>query len=162
MFDVSNSALLLWGWIVMALIFFAAEIFTAGFVLLCFGIGALAAAALAFFGLGLTWQLLAFIVVSSAAVLLSRPFAERVTSTGPQSLAGDRVLGKRAVVLQAIDPIANTGMVRVDTEEWRAESVDHSPIAKDSVVEVVAVEGVRLQVRRSTESTVDSTNQPMS
>jgi membrane protein implicated in regulation of membrane protease activity len=162
MFDVSNSALLLWGWIVMALIFFAAEIFTAGFVLLCFGIGALAAAALAFFGLGLTWQLLAFLVVSSAAVLLSRPFAERVTSTGPQSLAGDRVLGKRAVVLQAIDPIANTGMVRVDTEEWRAESVDHSPIAKDSVVEVVAVEGVRLQVRRSTESTVDSTNQPMS
>jgi membrane protein implicated in regulation of membrane protease activity len=162
MFDVSNSALLLWGWIVMALIFFAAEIFTAGFVLLCFGIGALAAAALAFFGLGLTWQLLAFIVVYSPAVLLSRPFAERVTSTGPQSLAGDRVLGKRAVVLQAIDPIANTGMVRVDTEEWRAESVDHSPIAKDSVVEVVAVEGVRLQVRRSTESTVDSTNQPMS
>ena len=162
MFDFSNSALLLWGWLVLALIFFAAEIFTAGFVLLCFGIGALAAAGLAFFGLGLTWQLIAFIVLSSAAVLLSRPFAERVTSTGPQSLAGDRVLGKRAVVLQAIDPIANTGMVRVDTEEWRAESVDHSPIAKDSVVEVMAVEGVRLQVRRSTESTVDSTNQPMS
>jgi len=158
MFDVSNSALLLWGWIVLALIFFAAEIFTAGFVLLCFGIGALAAAGLAFFGLGLTWQLLAFIVVSSAAVLLSRPFAERVTSKGPQDVAGDRVLGKRAVVLQAIDPIANTGMVRVDTEEWRAESVDHSPIAKDSVVEVVAVEGVRLQVRRITDST---TNQPM-
>ncbi len=158
MFDVSNSALLLWGWIVLALIFFAAEIFTAGFVLLCFGFGALAAAGLAFFGLGLTWQLLAFIVVSSAAVLLSRPFAERVTSKGPQDVAGDRVLGKRAVVLQAIDPIANTGMVRVDTEEWRAESVDHSPIAKDSVVEVVAVEGVRLQVRRITDST---TNQPM-
>lgn len=162
MFDVSNSALLLWGWIVLALIFFAAEIFTAGFVLLCFGIGALAAAGLAFFGLGLTWQLLAFIVVSSATVLLSRPFAERVTSKGPQDVAGDRVLGKRAVVLQAIDPIANTGMVRVETEEWRAESVDHSPIAKDSVVEVVAVEGVRLQVRRSTDSRMDSTDQPIS
>ena len=85
-------------------------------------------------------------------MLLSRPFAERVTSTGHQSLAGDRVLGKRAVVLQAIDPITNTGMVRVDTEEWRAESVDHSSVAKDSVVEVVGVNGVRLQVRRITES----------
>ncbi|RLT39952.1 MAG: NfeD family protein [Chloroflexi bacterium] len=158
MFDVSNSTLLLWGWLVLALIFFAAEIFTAGFVLLCFGIGALAAAGLAFFGLGLTWQLLGFIVVSSAAVLLSRPFAERVTSTGPQSVAGDRVLGKRAVVLQAIDPIANTGMVRVGTEEWRATSVDHSTIAKDSIVEVIGVEGVRLQVRRITGST---TNQPL-
>ena len=158
MFDVSNSTLLLWGWLVLALIFFAAEIFTAGFVLLCFGIGALAAAGLAFFGLGLTWQLLGFIVVSSAAVLVSRPFAERVTSTGPQSVAGDRVLGKRAVVLQAIDPIANTGMVRVGTEEWRATSVDHSTIAKDSIVEVIGVEGVRLQVRRITGST---TNQPL-
>ena len=158
MFDVSNSALLLWGWIVMALIFFAAEIFTAGFVLICFGIGALAAAGLAFFGLGLTWQLIAFIVLSSAAVLLSRPFAERVTSKGPQNVAGDRVLDKRAVVLQAIDPIANTGMVRVGTEEWRAESVDHSPIAKDSVVQVIGVEGVRLRVRRITGSTTDSTD----
>lgn len=147
MFDVSNNAILLWGWIVLALVFFAAEIFTAGFVLLCFGIGALAGAALAFFGLGLTWQLIAFIVATVVAVLLSRPFAERVTSTGPQFLAGDRVLGKRAVVLQAIDPIANTGMVRVDTEEWRAESVDGIAIAKGSVVEVVGVDGVRLRVR---------------
>ena len=161
MFDGSNNVLLLWGWIVMALIFFAAEIFTAGFVLLCFGIGALAGAGAAYFGLGLTWQLLAFIVVTSAAVLLSRSFAERVTSTGPQNLAGDRVLGKRAVVLQAIDPIANTGMVRVGTEEWRAESVDHTSGAKGSLVEVMGVAGVRLQVRQITDNTTDSTNQPI-
>ncbi len=147
MFEVSNSALLLWGWIVLALVFFVAEIFTAGFVLLCFGIGALAGAGAGFFGLGLAWQLIAFIVVSAGATLLSRPFAERVTSTGHQNLAGDRVLGKRAVVLQAIDPITSRGMVRVDTEEWRAESVDSRAIAKDSIVEVVGVDGVRLQVR---------------
>jgi len=160
MFDVSNSAILLWGWIVLALIFFVAEIFTAGFVLLCFGIGALAAAGVAFFGFGLTWQLLAFIVFSIGAVLLSRPFAERVTSTGPQHVAGDRVLGKRAVVLQAIDPITNTGMVRVGTEEWRAESVDQSSVAKDSVVEVMGVDGVRLQVRRMEETTTKYPNHP--
>ncbi|MCL4832826.1 MAG: NfeD family protein [Caldilineaceae bacterium] len=155
MFDVSNSALLLWAWIVLALIFFATEIFTAGFVLLCFGVGALAGAGAAFFGLGLAWQLVAFIVVSSVAVLLSRPFAERVTSTGPQHVAVDRVLGKRAVVLQAIDPIANTGMVRVGTEEWRAENINHTGIPKDSIVEVVGVVGVRLQVRPITDNTTE-------
>lgn len=148
MFDFSSNALLLWGWVVLALLFFGAEIFTAGFVLLCFGIGALAAAGVAFFDLGVAWQLIAFIVASSVAVLLSRRFAEKVTSTGPQHLAGDRVLGKQAVVLQAIDPIANTGMVRVDTEQWRAESVDGGGIPKDSIVEVMGVDGVRLQVRR--------------
>ncbi|RLT32545.1 MAG: NfeD family protein [Chloroflexi bacterium] len=160
MFDGSSNALLLWGWIVMALIFFTAEIFTAGFVLLCFGIGALAGAGMAFFGLGLAWQLVAFIVASSVAVLLSRPFAERVSSKSPQNVAGDRVLGKRAVVLQAIDPIANTGIVRVGTEEWRAESVDQTGVPKDSLVEVVGVAGVRLQVRRITDST-EQTNQPI-
>ena len=156
MFDGSSNALLLWGWIVMALIFFTAEIFTAGFVLLCFGIGALAGAGMAFFGLGLAWQLVAFIVASSVAVLLSRPFAERVSSKSPQNVAGDRVLGKQAVVLQAIDPIANTGMVRVGTEEWRAESVDHAGVAKDSLVEVMGVVGVRLQVRRISDGATDS------
>ncbi len=162
MFDVSSSALLLWGWIVLALIFFAAEIFTAGFVLLCFGIGALAAAGAAFFGLGLTWQLITFIVVSIAAVLLSRPLAERLTSKGPQHVAGDRVLGKHAVVLQAIDPMTNTGMVRVGTEEWRAQSVDGGTLPKDSVVEVMGVDGVRLQVRRIPDNITDSTTQPIS
>jgi len=147
MFDVASSPLFLWAWIVLALVFFVAEIFTAGFVLLFFGVGALAGAVVAFFGLGMAWQLVAFIVVSIVTILLSRPFAERISSKGPQNVAGDRVLGKHAVVLQTIDPIANTGMVRVNTEEWRAENVDGGSIAKDSVVKVVGVDGVRLRVR---------------
>ena len=136
-----------WVWVVMALFFGVAEIFTAGFVLICFGIGAAAAAILAFVGLGLVWQLGAFIVVSAVSVVLSRRFAERVSGPQMQGVGIDRVLGKEAVVIEAIDPLSAHGRVRIDREEWRADSADGAPIAQDMQVEVLRVEGTRVIVR---------------
>jgi membrane protein implicated in regulation of membrane protease activity len=136
-----------WVWIGMALFFLLAEVFTAGFVLACFGIGALAAAIPAFLGFGLVWQLLVFIIVSTVAVLFSRRFADRITGDQPQGLGIDRVLGKHALVIEDIDPHSPSGRVRVDVEEWRAESDDGSAIDKGTLVEVLAVDGTRLRVR---------------
>lgn len=147
MADLSINLLLPWFWIALAILFLVAEILTSGFVLLCFGIGAFIGAAIAFLGGDMAWQVGAFVVGSGVSVFLLRPFAERVSVRGVQQIAIDRVLGKRAMVLQTIDPERNTGMVRVDSEEWRAESVDHRIIPEGSLVEVLAVDGVRLQVR---------------
>ena len=47
-------------------------------------------------------------------------------------------------MLEEIDPLMATGRVRVEREEWRADSVDGQKIAKDEVVEVVRVAGTRL------------------
>lgn len=147
MLDQNIQELLRWAWIVIAILFFVAEIFTAGFVLLCFGVGALGAALAAFLGVGLALQIVVFIIVSAVAVLLSRPFAARISRPGVQQIAGDRVIGKWAVVLQTVDPLANTGMVRVESERWRAESMEGEQLEAGEVVEVVAVDGVRLLVR---------------
>lgn len=137
-----------WVWVGMALCFFLAEIFTAGFVLACFGLGAAVAAGLSFAGVGPVWQLASFVVVSAAAVLLSRRFAERVSAQQAEQVGVDRVLGKRAVVIETIDPSSARGRVRVDREEWRAESADGEAISEGATVEVLAVEGTRLRVRR--------------
>ncbi len=142
-----DARVLAWVWMVLAILFFIAEIFTTGFFIIIFGVGALLASLAAFLGVGFVGQLLVFVVGSAIALFLTRPLAERISQPEPQGVAIDRVLGKQAVVLQTIDPIANTGMVRVETEEWRAESADGSVIPKGSVVEVLGVEGVRLKVR---------------
>ena len=39
-----------------------------------------------------------------------------------------------------------TGMVRIEREEWRAESIDGSPIDVGAQVEVLRVDGTRLVV----------------
>ena len=151
-FTENIDELVRWGWIVLAVFFFLTEIFTAGFVLLCFGIGALGAALVAFLGAGMAWQIVAFIVVTIAAVVLARPFADRISRPGIQPIAGNRMIGKWGVVLQTVDPLEGTGMVRVESERWRAESMDSVQLEVGDVVKVVGVDGVRLQVEANDEA----------
>lgn len=136
-----------WIWLLIAMIFFLAEIMTAGFVLAAFGVGALAAFAAGLLGLGIEWQLLVFVVVSAVSVALSRRFADRVTGKQPEGVGADRMIDKYGVVLNPIEPMEAKGMVRVEREEWRADSVDGHAIPADTVVKVIRVEGTRLMVR---------------
>jgi len=133
----------------MALIFLIAELFTTGFFLVCFGIGAAAAAVLAYLGVDPFIQVVAFIAVSGVAVLLTRPLTRRLNEQQKNFVGSDRVLEKRAIVLTEINPPLGAGMVRVDAEEWRATSEDGRIIAKDEIVEVLRIEGTRLVVRPS-------------
>lgn len=139
----------MWGWAAMAIIFLIAELFTTGFFLVCFGVGAAAAALLAYLGVDPLLQVLAFIAVSGIAVLLTRPLTRRLNEQQKNFVGSDRVLEKRAIVLTEINPSLGAGMVRVDAEEWRATSEDGRTIPKDEIVEVLRIEGTRLVVRRS-------------
>ena len=134
-------------WIGAAVIFFVAEIFTAGFFLMCFGVGAAGAALAAMFGVDPIWQLVIFVALSALTLVFVRPFATRVSSKTTNGAGIDRVLGKRAVVTDAIDPLRGKGIVRVAQEEWRAESDDGERIPRDAEVEVTGVQGTRLIVK---------------
>jgi len=138
-----------WGWMILALIFFAGELLTAGFFLVAFGIGAAVAGIAALLGLNLVWQLLLFSLLSSLVVFSLRGFADKITpSNSPAKIGIDRVLGKKAVVIETIDSIEGTGLIRVDTEKWRALPEDpQQVIPENTTVKVLAVEGTRLVVR---------------
>lgn len=138
-----------WMWAALALLLLIAEIFVSGFVMMCFAAGAAAAAVAAFLGYGLIWQMVAFIVVTIAAVLLMRPLATRLTRVGGRNKWGiDRVVGKQAVVLIEISPLQARGRVRVEHEEWQATSADGQPIPAGALVTVLGVEGTHLRVAR--------------
>ena len=136
-----------WVWFVVAAVFAIAEIFTAGFFILWFGVGAAVAGVLAAIGLSSAWQWIAFIIVSSLLVMLSRRFAERFSRPQPDGIGANRLIGKQAVVLEAIDNLRNAGRIRLDKEEWRAESETGDPIASETVVTVSRVDGTRAIVR---------------
>lgn len=136
-----------WIWAILALIFIIAEIFTAGFFIICFGIGAVAAALMAFLGFNTIWQMAIFVCVSALAVILTRPIATKISGAGDNRVGIDRVLHQEAIVTQTIDPAKARGRVRVEREEWLADSIGDVVIDSGSKVEVVAVEGTRLKVR---------------
>lgn len=140
-----------WIWMAIAAFFLVAEIFTMGFFLLWFGVGAAIAGILALFGLGAGWQLGSFIIVSGALFAISRRFAERFTKKQPPGIGADRFVHKKGVVIEEIDNIKNTGRVRIGKDEWRADSRTDEVIPEGKIVEVTSVDGTHLVVKISKE-----------
>ena len=140
-----------WVWMALAAVFTIAEIFTAGFFLLWFGIGAAVAGLLALMGLSAGWQMVSFIVVSLGLFALSRRFAERWTGSQPPGIGADRIIGKEGVVLEEIDNVKGTGRARVEREEWRSDSDSGEVISEGQRVVVTRVDGTHLVVTILTE-----------
>ena len=134
-------------WMVLAAVFLIGEIFTAGFFLLWFSIGAAAAGILAMFGVGESGQLTVFIVVSIILFIFGRRFAERVTVRQPPGIGADRFVGGTGVVLEKIDPVAGAGCVRIGQEQWLAKSDGGLAILPDAIVKVVRIDGAHAVVR---------------
>ncbi|MFW5867121.1 MAG: NfeD family protein [Armatimonadota bacterium] len=77
----------------------------------------------------------------STAVLLylGRPLARRFQQQTLTPSNVDAVIGQEGIVLEAIDPVSNTGRVRIGSEEWRARSDEQ--IDPGERVCVLGVEG---------------------
>ncbi len=132
---------------IIAAAFIITEIFTPGFFLLWFGIGAAVAGVLALLGLGMGWQWGAFVFISCALFVVSRKFAERFTKKQPSGVGADRFIGERGLVLEEIDNIKNTGIVKIRNDNWRADSSTGEVIPVGVKVEVTKIVGTRLVVR---------------
>ena len=136
-------------WIVVAATLAVGEIMAAGsFFMLPFAVGALAAFGAAALGLGLALQLGLFIVVSGGSFLALRPLAQRLNNAPPaEGVGARRLIGSQGRVIEPIDDEHDgIGMVRIDRQEWRAESLEGAPIAEGSRVKVVEVRGTRVVV----------------
>lgn len=139
-----SSEAWLWFWIGAAVFLSVSEIFTAGFFMLPFGIGAAVAAVLAYFEAGEVPQLLVFLGVSLIALFLLRRFV-RIGDENQPNVGSNRFVGQRARVIEAIDRAEGVGRVRMETETWRA-TTDGAPIEEGTEVKVLEVRGTRLVV----------------
>ena len=133
-----------WLWTVFAIVMGIGEIFTAGFFLLPFAIGATAAAVLAWTGVSLLAQWLVFFGVSLVAMVYLRRFIRRQDDLASPAVGANRWANARGIVLEAIDPLTSAGMVRIGGEEWRATSDQRIPAGSQVLVREVT--GARLVV----------------
>jgi membrane protein implicated in regulation of membrane protease activity len=133
-----------WLWTGLALVMAIGEMFTAGFFLLPFAIGAGAAAVLAWLGVAVLPQWLVFFGVTLFAFVYLRRFIRRQDELAPAQVGANRWANSVGLVLEDIDPVAAKGMVRIGSEEWRATA--STPIPAGTQVVVHEVRGARLVV----------------
>lgn len=141
-------------WCVLGAVLIIAEVFTSGFVLLWFGIGALAAAFAALIGIdSLALQFLIFAGVSIGLTAASRTiFVKYMTreDTREQLRTGVEALpGKVGTVVSSSRGALQEGAVKVFGSTWTAYPADgEQPLEAGERVRVESIQGASIFVRR--------------
>ena len=134
-------------WLIIAGLCLVIEIYTVGFFIFWFGIGALLALLVSFITNNLFIQIAVFLISSSLLVILTKPLMkkfiknEKTVPTNFFSLSG-----KKGIVTEKIDSVNSTGQVKVKGELWSA--ISDEDIEKDSKIKVLNVDGVKLKVKK--------------
>ncbi len=140
------------GWFILLLgvLLIVAEAFVPGFVIIWFGIAAFIAAIPAY--LGAPAWVVAFVYFFAVAILVTigrRIVTQRISREAMKLRTNvDSLPGLKGVVIEEVDPVCGKGLVRVGREVWSAVTEDGQKIAKDEVVTVVRVSGVKLVVKK--------------
>ena len=131
-------------WIVIMIAAIAIEVATPGaLVAIWFLPSALISMILAFCHVPVFVQLPVFILLSLVCVFVARPLLVRPGKNTATNI--DAIIGERGIVVEKIENIAGAGQVKVHGQYWSARSVqDECEYEQGDVVEIVAVEGVKL------------------
>jgi membrane protein implicated in regulation of membrane protease activity len=126
----------LWSiWLIIGVILLIVEMLTFTFYLLWLGIGAIVAAAVAWFAPdAIMVQILAGCIAALILTYFTKPLTRRFRASRGFKDVIDEMVGKQGIVLEAIEPEKH-GIVKVGNETWSASSNEY--LAKDEIIIVL-------------------------
>jgi membrane protein implicated in regulation of membrane protease activity len=142
-------------WVLLGVALIIAEIFTPGFVLLWFGVGAIAAALAALVGFGYPFQFLLFFIVSIALTAASRTIFTRYLMRegeegGGYKSGAESLPGQVGTVVASSQGALSEGAVKVYGSTWTAYPAQgEAPLEEGARVVVESVRGASIYVRRA-------------
>ncbi len=136
-------------WTALLIIFFVAEMLTAGaLVSIWFCAGSGAALICAYLNGPLWLQIFLFIVISVLMLLITRPLCKKIQPV-KQHTNADMILGEIGQVHEPIDNLKGTGTVLIAGKLWSARQMDGNEILeKGTEVIIDHIEGVKAVVRK--------------
>ena len=130
-------------WLILMVVFLAAEAATVTMVSLWFAAGALVAM-LVSLASGAPWlQITAFLVVSVLLLIALRPMVRKFVTPKLTATNIDSVIGSTGLVTAAIDNVTAAGQVKLGAMYWTARSTTGEPIPEGAMVRVDRIEGVK-------------------
>lgn len=135
-------------WTIVMVLMALIEAATPQLVTIWFALGALVALLSSVLHAPFWLQMVLFVTVSVAALVLTRPLAKKYLKPLKTPTNADRAIGKTGVVQDAIDNAKAVGTVKVDGSLWSARSASGEYIEADAYVTVLRIEGVKLIVQK--------------
>lgn len=135
-------------WLILAGIFFIAEIITVGFLVFWLGIGALITMLVSFFTDNLVIQMGVFVISSTLLIIATKPLVKKLTKKDETVVTNAfSIIGKKGIVTTEINPNLAVGQIKVQGQDWSAKCEEEQVIPQGSEVEVVKIDGVKAVVK---------------
>lgn len=146
-------------WLIAAGVFFIIEMATIGFLVFWLGIGALLAMVTSFLTDSILIQVIVFVITSILLLIFTRPLVNKFVKV-PKEVKTNAysIIGKKGIVISAINNIEGSGQIKIDGEVWSAKSANDDDIAKDTEVEIIEIDGVKAVVKKITENSTSTSS----
>ena len=137
----------IWIWVAIIAASIIIELITMEMVSLWTAVGGLCALILDVIGVNLEIQLVVFFVVSIALLLSLRKLALKYLLKSTQKVGNERVFGTKARLLTEITN-ETPGTIKVNGVIWSATTTDGTPLAENTIVEIVELRGNKFIVKK--------------
>ncbi|MCK5682492.1 NfeD family protein [bacterium] len=141
-------------WIIIGIVLVIIEAVIPSFIVLWFGMGAFVTALVSYFTKDLFYQSLAFaissfiFIVASRFLIYTKRDKESKVINQPKEMNVFAMKGKIGIVEEDIDVAANTGLIQVSGESWRAITEEDEVIKEGEKVIIIKVDGNKLVVKK--------------
>jgi len=133
----------------MTLLFLVMELFSGGFFIVCFSLGALVSMIAVLFGISFYGQLAIFAVFSVLSLLVIRPVAVKYFYRKSEQKVSnaDAIIGRVGEVSETIE-LNGFGRVKLDGDDWKAQSQDAMRIEKGTRVRILSRDSIIVTVEK--------------
>ena len=133
-------------WLILMVVFLAAEASTVTLVSLWFAAGALAAMVVSLTGGGIGFQVAAFLTVSVVLLTALRPLLRKYITPKLTKTNIDSVIGATGYVTASINNVTAEGQVKLGAMYWTARSTSGETIPEGTLIRADRIEGVKVFV----------------
>lgn len=137
-----------WFWLIIAILLTLIEVVTLGLTTIWFALGALVMIFLSFIPIPFAVQILLWLLISSALLFFTRPYAVKKLKIGKEKTNADSLIGKKALVVKAVTKFEK-GEIKINGLIWGAKSDSEEELEKDSECEIVRIEGATVIVKKT-------------
>lgn len=136
-------------WLGIAIILGIVELLTFNLTTIWMAISAVICFILHLSGFSLLIQIIVFFSLSVILIIFTKPFVSKYLKIGQEKTNIDAIIGKEGIVLEDINNLKGTGLVKISGQNWTARSLDDDYIIEsNSLVYVNKIEGVKVIVAK--------------
>lgn len=134
-------------WLVILILSVVIEIITIDLVSIWISVGSLFALLTYFLNFSLPIQIGVCVIVSLICFVIAKPLAKKYLTGNIVHTNIDRLIGKHALVTKEISENSK-GEVKISGSYWTAVALNDDVIEAGSHVEILAIDGVKLVVKK--------------